>query len=170
PRTYRGFGRNPLAVRNRRALAGRAVVRPAVERAAQAVSEHAAAFAEMRAEVRAVRIEHVRLAGAPAEKHQVFPEVVDALDLARDELLGPLDGEPAVRDRQDRIFLVTPCHEESPCVARSFESVAGALRAPCPPLRSDGSPPSPAAPAHPRGTSMRPAPWLRSDNVRGSPS
>ena len=57
-----------------------------------------AADAHVRAEVLAVRVEHVDLPGRGAEDHQFLAEVVRALDLAGSQLGGEADNEPAGRE------------------------------------------------------------------------
>src|SRR5262249_37784001 len=69
---------------------------PAVERAADGVADDAAAFAEVGAEVRAVGVEGVRGAGGVAVEDEVVVEVAERACLARGELVGAGDDEPAV--------------------------------------------------------------------------
>ena len=74
PGARRGVRRDAVAVGDLRAAAV-AVEVPAVERTADRLADHAPAFREMRAEVRAVAVEHLRLAAARAEQHQLLVEV-----------------------------------------------------------------------------------------------
>ena len=88
-----------LAVRDVRARAG-AVVLPAVERAHDFVAVHGAADADVRTEVRAVRVLEVELAGFVAPQHEVARPVAQRGDVAGCEVLGERDLEPAERDRE----------------------------------------------------------------------
>src|SRR5690606_3905826 len=94
---HAGLLRDPLGVGDLDALAVVALEAPRVERAADGLAHHLAAVAEVRAEVRAIRVEHVGLAALAAEEDHVTAEILDGLDLVRPELLGDLDDEPAPR-------------------------------------------------------------------------
>jgi hypothetical protein len=67
-----------------------------VERAADALALHLAAHAEVRAEVRAVRVDHARLARFGTEEHDVTAEHVQRHRLTRVEVAALRDHEPAV--------------------------------------------------------------------------
>ena len=71
---------------------------PAVPRADDVLALDGAADPHVRAEVLAVGVEHVELAGLGAEDHQFFAEVVGALDLTGGQLGGEADDEPARRE------------------------------------------------------------------------
>ncbi len=73
--------RNLLAVGDLDAAAG-SVVLPRVERAGEILADHAPALREVRAQMRAIGVEHARLPGARAEENQLLAEVADAPDLA----------------------------------------------------------------------------------------
>ena len=79
-------------------LSGIAVVAPAVERAADAVAFDAPADADVRAEVRAVGVDHVRRAVLTAEQDDVPAEDVERTHLARRQVTRLRHDEPAVRD------------------------------------------------------------------------
>src|SRR4030095_16891992 len=76
-----------------------AVPPPRMERTHEDVAVDGAA-AEMRAEVRAVRVERVRRAVRAAEEDELGPEVAQRLHVAGREVVTPGDREPARRDRE----------------------------------------------------------------------
>ena len=89
-----------VAVGDLVALAAGAVVAPPVERAPDAPVFDASADADVRTEVRAVRVDHVRRAVGAAEQHHVGAEHLERAVLAGDEVTRLGDDEPAVRDRE----------------------------------------------------------------------
>src|SRR4029079_10456963 len=89
-----------VAVRDLVALPAVAVVAPAVERAPDAVALDPAADTDMRAEVRAVRVDHVRRAVLAAEQDHVGPEDLERAHLAGRQVARFGDDEPAVRNRE----------------------------------------------------------------------
>ena len=83
--------------------AARAVVAPAVEGTADAISDHAPAHAEMRTEVRTVRVEDAGAAVLAAEQHQVAAEVAQRPHLTRCEIGREADPVPAVGRRREGV-------------------------------------------------------------------
>ena len=86
-----------LAVRDQRIRAV-AVPAPAVPRADDPLTLDGAADSHVRPEVLAVGVEHVELPGLGAEDHQFLAEVVGPFHLARGQLGGESDDEPARRE------------------------------------------------------------------------
>ncbi len=101
-RTHLRLRRNAIhiAVRDLGAFAARTVVEPAVERATNASTFDAATRAEVRPQVRAVGLDHVRCAVGGAEQHDVAAEHVHRARLAGHEVTRFGDDEPAVRYRE----------------------------------------------------------------------
>ena len=106
-----------VAVGDLVALPAVAVVAPAVERAADAVVLDPAADGEVRAEVRAVRVDHVRRAVVAAEQDHVAPEDLERAHLARRQVARFGDDEPAVRDREREARLARRAPHDRAAVA-----------------------------------------------------
>src|SRR5262249_49406422 len=83
--------------------AAAAVEAPAVEGTADAVALDLPADAEVRAEVRAVRVEHAGGAVLPAERDELAAEVAERLHVARREVGGEAEAVPAVGRRGEGI-------------------------------------------------------------------
>src|SRR5205085_8524344 len=98
-RSDHGFGRQLVGVRDRRAASRVAAVAPAVERTPDRLAFDSSADAEMRTEVRAVRIDGECLPAGSAEHDHLYAERLHGFDLADLELVGVADGEPSVRIR-----------------------------------------------------------------------
>ncbi len=77
-----------------------AVESPPVEGADELAGVDRAAVADVRAEMRAERVLEVEVAGHVAPQHELTPEVVQRCDVARFEVFGIRDLEPAERDRE----------------------------------------------------------------------
>ena len=101
-RAERRLRRHLPRVRDLDAAAARALPAPAVERAADGVPDHGAAVSEVRAQVGAVRVEHVRTAVLAADGDEVATERVHRLHRAGGQLVGVEQPEPAVRERGER--------------------------------------------------------------------
>src|SRR5205085_10258820 len=78
------------------APARRAVVGPAVKRAANAVALDLASYGEVGAQVGAVRVDEAGLANLRPVQDQVAPEVVERADVATGQLVRGRHHEPAV--------------------------------------------------------------------------
>ena len=93
---YVGLAAN-LAVRDQRI---RAVAAPAppVPGADDVLALHGATDAQVGAQVLAVRVQHVHLAGLGAEQHQLLTEVVGALDFTGSQVGSEGDDEPPRRE------------------------------------------------------------------------
>ncbi len=67
---------------------------PAMERALDTIAHHRAAVPDVRAEVLAVRLEHVQLTGLVAVGGQILAEILQRPDVPGREFGGPPDHEP----------------------------------------------------------------------------
>ena len=66
-----------------------------MERALDTIADYRAAVADVRAEVFAVRFQHMQLTGLIAVGGQIFAEILQRPDLPGREFGGPPDHEPA---------------------------------------------------------------------------
>src|SRR5688572_18061114 len=90
------LGRDVLRIRHLDALT-RAVELPRVEGTLDTIADHLAAETEVRSEMRAIGVEHVRLPVFAAEEHHVFAEIMKGQDAAGSKLIGVGHLEPTVR-------------------------------------------------------------------------
>jgi len=94
PQIDRGLGRR-RGERYLDAFAAAGLEFPEVERAADGLPFHLAAIAQMRPQMRAIRVGHHRLAGLGAEDHQLLAEILDPPDVAGLQVPAEGDHEPA---------------------------------------------------------------------------
>src|SRR5690348_4696752 len=81
----------------------RRVVAPLVEGTDDRLAVDAGIVAQMRAQMRAMRVGYHRLAGFGAKQHQVASKVFERLDPLSRELVGEADDEPAGRIGVERV-------------------------------------------------------------------
>jgi hypothetical protein len=103
------LGRNLSRVGHVGALTGR-IEPPSMKRTANRIALDLATVPEMRAEVRAIRVEDARFSGGRAPNHEVPIEVARRPDLFRLELLAEADDEPTSREPGHHRGRRSTCH------------------------------------------------------------